>query len=369
MRVSEGAGGRRSSWRMLVLATAGLMVMSILGTGSVLAARPNLIVTGNAEPGTTGDTATTAQPTTVSTNDTVQFTTSIFNDDTSNVSQLYFTTLTNPGGATVSSITADRPGCAIDTTPLCTFGALRPEEHVRVTIILTTPAVANASVTTCPVGPAGQPATLSGSAPYFCVDLRWYANGFPEGGNNSHGDYFDWFDGATLNGDAINFRGRFVYLSGQKVVGNSLNVGTSNKQGTQATVNDLDIPVTVLDGPNVPKICTTGLITLVGGAHSGETFDCATLTSETSDVNVDNSNIVSTFALLVKFNQAPSGLKGSNPRALHQYTTPGGAIITESITNQCTFVAGVPTNIPCLVVGNGAKQVTIWNDHNGKFNF
>jgi hypothetical protein len=365
MRVSEGAGGRRSSWRMLVLATAGLMVMSILGTGSVLAARPNLIVTGNAEPGTTGDTATTAQPTTVSTNDTVQFTTSIYNDDTSNVSQLYFTTLTNPGGATVSSITADRPGCAIDTTPLCTFGALRPDEHVRVTIVLTTPAVANSSVTSCPVGPSGQPATLSGSAPYFCIDLRWYANGFPEGGNNSHGDYFDWFDGATLNGDAINFHGRFVYLSGQKVVGNSLNVGTSNKQGTQATVNDLDIPVTVLDGSSVPKICTTSIALTAGG-----TFDCTTLSSETSDVNVNNGKIVSTFALLVKFNQAPAGLKGSTPRALHQYVNTLGATVNELITNQCQFSApGVPTNIPCLDVGNGAKQVTIWNDHNGKFNF
>jgi hypothetical protein len=373
MRVSVGNRGRSSLGRRVALFMTGLMVLSVLGTGSALAAKPNLVVTGNAIPGTANDTGTTAQPTMVSTNDTVQFTTSIYNHDTSNVSQLYFSALSTPAGATVSAITASREGCSTTTTPLCSFGALRPEESVRVTIIFTTPAVADSSITSCPLGSnayLGTLTTLTGSPPYFCVDLRWSANGFPEGGNNSHGDYFDWFDGAALNGDAVNFHGRFVYVNGQQqIVANSLNVGNGNRQGTQASVNDLDIPVTVLDGPNVPKICTTGLINLFGGAHSGETFDCSTLTSETSDVNVDNSNIVNTFGLLVKFYQAPSGLKGNNPRALHQYTTPAGAIITEVITNQCTFVAGVPTNIPCLVVGNGAKQVTIWNDHNGKYNF
>lgn len=370
MRVSEGNRGRRSRGRTLGLVTAGLMVMSMLGTGSVLAAKPDLVVTGNAVPGTEGDMATTAQPTIVSTSETVQFTTSIKNVDKSNVSQLYFTTSSLPAGATVTKITsADRPtACSTTSTPLCSFGALRPGESVRVTVIFTTPPVADAALTTCPVGSSGfqgSIATLSGNGPYFCVDLRWYANGFPTSdGGSSHGDFFDWFDGAGLSGDAVNFRGRFVHLNGQQVVANSLNVGNSNKQGTQASVNDINIPVTVQDGPGLPRICTT-TITLT----SGQTFDCTKLSSETSDVNVANGNTVALFAILVKFNQAPGNLKGNSPVALHQFETPGGPTVTETITNKCQFAAGVPTNIPCLVVGNGAKQVTIWNNHNGRFNF
>lgn len=369
MRAPQGRDGRHRQLRTITLVMAGLLMMSLLGTGSVLAAKPDLIVTGNAAPGTANDTTQTAQPTTVSTNDTVQFTTSIKNVDTSNVSQLYFATATLPAGAAVSKITSDRAGaCSTTSTPLCSFGALRPGESVRVTVIFTTPAVANAAITSCQVGSSGylgSIATLSGSAPYFCVDLRWYANGFPTSdGGTSHGDFFDWFDGAALNGDTVNFHGRFVFQNGQKVVANSLSVGNSNKQGTQATVDNLDIPVTVLDGPNVPKICTTSIALTAGG-----TFDCTTLSSETSDVNVANGNILSKFAILVKFNQAPAGLKGSNPRALHQYVNTLGATVNELITNQCQFSAGVPTNIPCLVVGKGAKQVTIWNDHNGKFQF
>ena len=187
---------------MVSLVTAGLMVLSVLGTGSVLAGKPKLVVTGNAAPGTTTDIGQTALPTAVSTSDTVQFTTSIKNAGTSNVSQLYFTTATLPAGATVTNITSDRSGCSITATPLCTFSALRPGDSVSVTVIFTTPAVADSSVTSCTLGSSGfngSLTTLSGSAPYFCVDLRWYANGFPTSdGGTSHGDFFDWFDGVAL---------------------------------------------------------------------------------------------------------------------------------------------------------------------------
>ncbi len=371
MRAIEGNRPRHLRARTFALISSGLLALSVLGTGSVLAARPNLVVTGNAAPGTIGDTATTALPTTVSTSDTVQFNATITNKDKSNVSQLYFTTSSLPAGATVSSISSPgRPtACSTTATPLCTFGTLRPGDSVGVTVIFTTPASTTQSVTTCPVGSNGTSATLSGHAPYFCVDLRWYANGFPTGGNNSHGDFFDWFDGAAFSGDAVDFHGRFVYLNGQKVVANGLTVSSSNRQGTQASVNDLNIPVTVQDGPGVARICTTGVITLGGGLHSGQSFDCSTLSSETSDVNVAQGNNVSLFAILIKFYQAPNNLKGSSPVALHQYTAPGGGLVTETITNQCQFTNGVPTTVPCLVIGSGAKQVTIWNIHNGKFNF
>jgi hypothetical protein len=373
MRTNVGNGRARTWRKLLVMASAGFMVLSALGTGSVLAARPNLIVTGNAAPGTANDAASTAQPTAVSTSETVQFTTSIYNADTSNVSQLYFSTSALPAGATVSKISSDRAGCATTSTPLCTFGALRPQESVRVTIIFTTPSTADSTLTECPLGSTGYQGgiltTLTGNPQSFCVDLRWYANGFPTSdGGNSHGDFFDWFDGTTLNGDAINFHGRFVYLDGQKVTGNSLNVSNSNKQGTQVSVNDLNIPVTVLDGPTVPRICTTTIVLI-----DGSTFDCTTLSSETSEVNVAKGNNVSLFAILVKFYQAPGNLKGSSPVALHQFTDPAtGLLRTEAISSQCQLKSGVPTAqspIPCLVVANGGKQGTIWTRHNGKFNY
>ena len=100
------------------------------------------------------------------------------------------------------------------------------------------------------------------------------------------------------------------------MVANSLTVGNSNKQGTQASVNNLNIPVTVLDGPNVAKICTTSLVLTAGG-----TFNCTKLTSETSEVNVAQGNTVLLFTIFVKFNQAPNRLKGNSPVALHQYVT------------------------------------------------
>ena len=137
------------------------------------------------------------------------------------------------------------------------------------TVILTSPASSVGAPTTAPSGSDGYQGSnglVGFNGPAFCVDLRWSANGAPSSdGGTSHGDYFNWFDGAGLSGDATNFRGRFVYLEGQKVVGNSLNVSNSNKQGTQVTVNDLNVPVTVLDGPTIPSICT-GTITLTDGS-------------------------------------------------------------------------------------------------------
>jgi hypothetical protein len=246
-----------------------------------------------------------------------------------------------------------------------------------VTVILTAPAIpappSAPAPTSCLVGSNGHlgaTETLSfGGSPAFCVDLRWYSNGFPTSdGGTSHGDFFDWFDGAGLNGDAINFRGRFVYLDGQKTVANSLSVSNSNKQGTQATVNNLNIPVTVQDGPTIPRICT-GVITLTNGT----TFDCGTLTSETSIVDVANGNTVALFAIFTKFNQAPTNLKGNAPVALHEYVDPATQdTIVETIASACKLKNGVPTAaspIPCLTVANGGKQVTIWNTHNGKFNY
>jgi hypothetical protein len=243
-----------------------------------------------------------------------------------------------------------------------------------VTVVLQAPSTAGAA-TTCPVGSdsyLGSVGTLSFEGlPAFCITGRWSANGAPSSdGGTSHGDYFNWFDGAGLSSDAINFRGRFVYLDGQKIVANDLNVGSSNKQGTQATVNDLNIPVTVQDGPNVPSICTTTIL-----LNDGSTFDCTTLTSETSVVDVDFGNTVKLFPILVKFNQAPTNLKGNAPFAIHQYVVPGSnplQTITEKISASCVLKNGVPTAaspIPCLTVANGGKQVTIWNDHNGKFQF
>jgi len=319
--------------------------------------------------------ASTAQPTIVSTNDTVQFTTSIFNDDTSNVSQLYFTTSTLPAGATVSKITADRAGCSTTTTPLCTFGALRPQESVRVTIIFTTPSVADASVTSCPLGSTGYQAppltTLSGSAPYYCVDLRWYANGFPTtDGGNSHGDFFDWFDGAGLNGDATNFRGRFVYLDNQTLVRDGQTISKSNKQSTSALVPDVNLPATVADESGVTETltCTT---------PPGTTFDCGTLTSAWSQIDVANGkdyqSLNTPFSITIQFYQAPSNLKGSSPVGYHTWFDPiSNTTNSELIKDACQLKGGVPTAtspIPCLTVTNGGKAVTIWTFHNGGMRF
>jgi hypothetical protein len=376
MRATHSHANRRTGGVVataLVIASA--MLFSSIGAGIALAATPNLVVTGGAAPGTAGDHATTAEPTSVSTNETIQFTTSIKNVDTSNVSQLYFDILGNPAGFKVTKLTSSRSGnvCSLTTMPLCSFGALRPNESVTMTVVLTAPPTASSQLTSCEVGSdayLGSHGSVDFGGPAFCVDLRWYANGAPTSdGGTSHGDFFDWFDGAGLNGDAQDFKGRFVYQNGQKVVANNQNLGNSNKQSTQASVNNLNIGVTVQDGASLSDICT-GVIELTGGG----TFDCDTLTSETSIVDVDKGNIVALFAILVKFQTAPTNLKGSSPMALHEYIDPDTLLtIREVIADTCILQKnGTPTAaspIPCLAVANGGKQATIWNDHNGKFQY
>ena len=68
-----------------------------------------------------------------------------------------------------------------------------------------------------------------------------------------------------------------------------------------------------------------------------------------SVVEVARGQTVKLFPLLIKFNQAPTNLKGSAPFAIHE-VSPN---VFEKISKPCVLKSGVPTStspVPCLVV-------------------
>ncbi|MEA2609342.1 MAG: hypothetical protein QOJ75_1585, partial [Chloroflexota bacterium] len=240
--------------------------------------------------------------------------------------------------------------------------------------ILTVPSGTIGAPTGCNVGGEGYLGDhpfVDFHGPAACITGRWALNGSTlSDGGTSHGDFINWFDGAALNGDAVNFHGRFVYLDDNtKNVQNGQVIDRSNRQATSVLVNGINIPATVADEGGVTETFPD-----CPPPPPGTTFDCRSLTSAWSQVSVANGLSAGTpFSITILFYQGPNNLKGSKPVGYHTWVDTSNVIQSELINKTCVLTtAGVPTAnspIPCLVVSSGGKAVTIWTLHNGGFKF
>jgi hypothetical protein len=354
MRAIEGKGRLRvAKPRLLAVLSSGLIVLSLLGTGVTSAAVPNLIVSGTTANVANDQTSTTV-PGMVSTSDTLRFTTSIFNADTSNVAQLFFTALVNGSPANVSLVTVtagtNTATCTYASTLACSFGQLRAQTGLTIQVILTTPSIATGAPTSCLVGGEGYNSSsrlvdFHGTA--ACITGRWALNGSTlSDGGTSHGDFLNWFDGAALNGDHLNFHGRYV-TSGFQTVGDDQGLGSGNKQTTQVVSPELGIGVTVADGTPASDWCSV-------------------CTSESSEVHVNNG-VTYPAGFRIDIQVLKGVLKGSITTVYHQLDNGTVVPITASCPKTGT---PSPSQLPCFTaksIGSGNTLITIYTAVNGKY--
>jgi hypothetical protein len=329
--------------RMVRVISGALLALMLVGPGAVSAATPDLIPTF------------TVIPTTVNNGDYVAMRASIFNNDTSTVSQLYLVELVRDLDLTFISIstsqgTCNTTGVTTGTPFMCTLGQLKPRKTATVTAIFRAPAI-------------GLSATE-----------RWEFNttGLGSGsGDNSHGDSWPSYvldssgnpvDLLTVAlSDSADFGGRYVLNENLKIVENSQALSSANPHSTRAyapvtgigvTVEDIDCSATTPD-----PICA----------------DFTTGFGQVSKVNVnddvDDSGITSTtllhFYLQLDSSEIPAGTNVNNVSVYHVY--PGGS---ETIDDSCTFArrTTTPNNAPCIVVKNlpgGDIGVDVYTFHNG----
>lgn len=303
-----------------LLTTASLLLsltaVSVALPASTLAAIPDVGHGRGTEANDLGA-ASSAEPTTVSPGERVQFKTWARNDDTSTVSQFF---LTESYGRDVYSASWTRSdgttGSCPATTPLsCSFGQLKPDESIDATIVLQTPA------------------DSVGSMP---VNFVWSTVGI------GHGDSFPVPDSVGLNGTG-DFSGLFLISSDSREVGNA-GVGPTNKQSTIVFSPTTGIGVSVEDGPG------TGAC-----IPAGECF------GETSDIHVGNGSAqYGQFKVVVNVHSSaiPKGVNASNLTVYHD-----GVALT-------TICGDVPT-ADCYLVKKfkWGFQITVWLLHNGKLNY
>ncbi len=347
---------RRRAVRVLPIAVSvALLALSALSSGATLAAIPSVTLGSGPE---VNQTASAARPAVVSAGDVAGFVVSLTNSpNVSTLSQLYLEVQSITPGGTVYGAVPSQGKCT--TSPFkCTLGQLKPGKTATVTVAVQTPL--SSTLQSCPLGRDGSVGFLATNPSYMCVDFVWTSTGTPgTDPSQSHGDQFHWLDGVSLSSDP-NFAGRFVFDSGQTTVADNSSLGNRNQQSTSTTVGT-GVPADVADGPANSDICDEGLL------PSGTVFDCDSLTSEWSTVNVDRGRSQdAAFKIVISFFQLPNGLKGSNPRIYHHFldfaTSQPAA---ELITTKCSFTGGVLDSVPCLIVQN--KAVTIWTTHNGGY--
>lgn len=346
-----------STWRRLVgTSAAALLVLSVLA-GSVQAAAPKW-PTGH---GTNylAPTPSGASSSSVSAGKTVGFYEWLRNPGPNNISQLFMNVASSPPATQVGvawtirsdSGTVVRGGtCTINTTPLCSFGALNSKQTVYViAAFMTSPDLADKSTQT--------------------VTFDFNSTGIPPGGNNSHGDDVILTDSVPIsdNGDAD---GDFNFDQAADLVVSTAPVGGTNGQSTSATVHG-QVGAFVADGPSVPAAkCTNALIAGIVAANPW--FSCKKLTTLTSIVEVGNGKTFLNvnggpgIKVVISFLSAPSQLKGAHPFTYHYFVDANGEH-AELITALCNLVGGVPDGATpsegCLQV-NGSS-VTSWVFHNG----
>jgi hypothetical protein len=373
-----------------------LLALMLLGPSGALAATPTVSV------GSTSATATGtgASPTVVSIGDTVRFQSTLRNDDSSTISQLFvqgfseasvysFGTPTQYAVSITKNDAVVDNGCAASTDLSCSVRNVKPTDVVKVTVVYKVPRFAAGSTTvdyggrpTCDMGFAQgfdtstSPVTYNTPddttspdlvGPAVCVHFVWSTSGntTSDGGGTSHGDVWSWYDGAKINSQLTDFRA--LWVVDQLFVENTQTINADNPHSTRAYAPTAGIPVTVEDidcdashypdPGDVPAICATltgfgevSRVDLAGGAP----LECPT-------VGDPHAPCVYHFMLKLDNIEITSSPKGVN----HVY--PGGF---ETITTKCTFAKGssVPSTISCITVKKlpgGDLQVDVWTLHNG----
>lgn len=272
--------------------------------------------------------------------DIAGFKASIFNNDTSTVSQLFL--IDTGSGGTFDTATPSQGRCNATGPLYCVLGQLKPGKTATVTFTIKAPA--------------------TGAA--LPVSVIFNTTGLGSGGgDNSHGDAWPLTGSAALNASP-NFGGRYVANNNLKIVEDDQSVnGTTNKQATRAYSPKTGIEVTVADGDQVPGQGTNVYCT---------DTTCPTFWSEWSHVTVNQGNLIAQgtlyqFQLTFDGALVPGGVNSGNVKIYHYWTDSTGSH-SELISTACTPNAGIPTNAPCLtptkLPGNDL-QVTIWSFHNG----
>jgi hypothetical protein len=360
MRATTTPAKRRTRGIASAMVATALVALSILGSGTALAANPSWIVGY----GTDSSLPAAQQPdsgassTSVSAGQEVGFFEWLKNDGPSNISQLYLTASTDPVAAVAGAnwtikngSTVVRSGTCPTKTPLkCTFGALNAGHTVYVVAAFT----ANKSLAD---------GTTQG------VYFEFNSTGVPPGSNQSHGDSQPIPDSVLIsnNGDAA---GDFSLAPTSLTVANNQKLTGQNKQATSVTVTGVQIGAAVNDNPLLDITCDPSLL------PQPTTFTCDQLTSLVSVIEVGNGKIFNNpngagtpgIKVIVSFAKSPDQLSSATPFAYHYWVDASGAH-AELITTKCTVLGnGFPSDLgPCLVVGN--KQVTVWLLHNGPMKF
>ena len=311
---------RRPTLRGLsLIATSSLLALMLL-VPTTNAAIPALIPTTAAAPATISDGGQGA----------VIF--SIYNNDTSTVSQLFLVNVTVPGGSFVKAYPTQG---SCDATGYCTLGQLKPRKTATVIVVFN----ANAGV-----------ASLDVAGTFNTTGL-----GTSTGGDNSHGDAWPVDQLVATSSDAQDFSGRFIDAGGNVIVQNLQTVGTGNPQATKIIAPKTLIGVSAEDGfltdpltcpSTIPCFGETSAIEVAGGATFPGGFQVV--------ITIDGSLI-------------PSGVNAKNVKIYHTWDSPapGGS---EVISTRCSFTNGLPKSMPCLTAQkvNGTDiQITIWSTHNG----
>jgi len=336
-------------FRALKASVAALMTLALM-VPAVNAAIPNLIPTW------------TVVPTTVANGDYVAFRASIYNNDTSTVSQLYYVEVQRGAGLELNAVNPSQGTCDTTTNPAkfkCTLGQLKPRKTATVVAIFKTPAT-GASVTertaynTTGLGSIGGNDQSHGDSwPSFTTD----ANG------NITADFLT----ARLSANADLFYGRYVLNSNLKIVENNQALSNSNPHSTRAYAPVTGIGVTVEDISCVQTDPPTTLDPLCSDLTAG--FGQISKVNVNDDI--DDSGILATtmlhFYIQLDSSEIPQGINANDVIFLHVY--PGGS---ETIDTACVFAkkATIPNSAPCLTsksLPGGDIGVDIWTFHNGGF--
>lgn len=304
----------------------------------------------------------TVIPTTVANGDYVAFRASIYNNDTSTVSQLYYVEVERGVGLELNSVKPSQGTCDTTTEPgkfKCTLGQLKPRKTATVVAIFKTPAT-GASATertafnTTGLGSiAGNDKSHGDSWPSFETD----ANG------NITADYLTVY----LSANADLFYGRYVLNDNLKIVENSQALSNSNPHSTRAYAPVTGIGVTVEDISCVETDPPTTLDPLC----SQLTLGFGQISKVNVNDDVDDSGITATtllhFYMQLDSSEIPQGTNTNSITIGHAY--PGGY---EDIINRCTFdkKQTSPNNASCFTAKNlpgGDLGIDIWSIHNGGF--
>lgn len=310
----------------------------LIGPGTVSAATPLLIQ---------GASALTPL---VTNGDYVAFSATIFNNDTSTVSQLFLLEGDSAGNTSNGTFYSAKPtqGKCNATGPLyCALGQLKPGKTATVTIVYLAPAAPTARALF-----------------YGMFNTTGLGSG---GGDNSHGDQWDVAADASLT-NSDEFGGRYVVNNGAKIVQNLQALSNANPHSTKAFAPSTDIYASVQD------------VDCSAATPDPMCADFSTGFGQLSQVNVNNGlDVTGTagttllhFAIQTYVSEVPSGKNANNIYVIHGYVDElTHAWTTETIAAKCTFTpktAITPSNPACITVtklAGGSFLVDVWTYHNG----